>query len=89
MKMLKNRISAKKCREKKKKEHVTIENENTALKIELANLRKDLIFIDMFDKLKYVKLTFNLTRLKTEQAMKKWEVQSIERFKSIFKQTSF
>lgn len=56
MKMLKNRLSAKKCRDKKKKEHNIIIQENTALKIELANLRKDLIFVDMIDKLKSVRI---------------------------------
>ena len=54
MKLLKNRLSARKCREKKKCERKTIEAENQELKTEVAELRKNLVYSDLLDDLKTI-----------------------------------
>lgn len=54
MKLLKNRLSARKCREKKKYERKTIEAENQELKAEVAELRKNLVYSDLLDDLKII-----------------------------------
>lgn len=54
MKMLKNRISAKKCREKKKKEREVMEDENDKLKKEVESLKNEMAFYNLTSKMKTV-----------------------------------
>lgn len=54
MKMLKNRISAKKCREKKKKEREVMEDENEKLKKEVESLKNEMAFYNLTSKMKTV-----------------------------------
>ena len=54
MKLLKNRLSARRCREKKKNERNTIETQNQELKKEVVELRKNLVYLDLLDDLKTI-----------------------------------
>ncbi len=56
MKMLKNRISAKKCREKKKKEREIMEDENDKLKKEVESLKNEIAFYNLTSKMKTVSI---------------------------------
>ena len=55
MRMMKNRIAAKKCREKKKSERINLEEENKNLKSQLDELKKDLFFCNQLENLKSVR----------------------------------
>ena len=54
MKMMKNRISAKKCRDKKKKEKDLMEEENVRLKQEIFVLKKDVMINNYLERFKEV-----------------------------------